>query len=131
MSQHLHTVTIGGTDDEPRIEFTCHGDRDSECHSYPDCKCESWDRDDHPHPFVPHDKCWMQDWFDNDGTDPIAETLVDCEYFVGMAGPVRTIFCNDYIEWHFAPAACGCTADDPAPDCRSCGIKCIVVGGRS
>jgi hypothetical protein len=43
----------------------------------------------------------MQDWFDNDGTDPMGETLVDCDYTVGMSGPIKTTFCHDYIEWEF------------------------------
>ncbi|WP_084969438.1 hypothetical protein [Prescottella equi] len=103
MSTHLHTVTITGTDEQPRIEFTCHGDRNSECHSYPDCECESWNRDDHPHPFAPHDECWMQPWFDNDCTSPMAETIDECEMKVGMSGPIEAEFADDYVEWTFLP----------------------------
>ncbi|AEQ21115.1 hypothetical protein E3_1950 [Rhodococcus phage E3] len=100
---HLHTVTITGTEDSPKIEFVCHGDRDSDCHSYPDCRCERWDRDDHEHPFVPHDQCWMQAWFDEGATDPMAETLDECpDLKVGMSGPIESVFLFDYIEWEFA-----------------------------
>lgn len=67
----LHFVTVKHTrDDEGDVErtditFECRGDRASKCHSYPDCDCESWDEEhDKDHPRVPHDDCWLQDWFD-------------------------------------------------------------------
>ncbi|MEV0357157.1 hypothetical protein AB0H71_13955 [Nocardia sp. NPDC050697] len=105
MSEHLHWVAITGTEDNPRIEFTCRGGRDAKCHQYPDCKCETWDAE-HEHPFVPHDECWMQDWFDNEGIDPMAEFLYDIEwpgYRVGFSGPITTQSrVPDYIEWRFA-----------------------------
>lgn len=104
MPEHLHTVRITGTAEHPKIEFTCHGGRDAECHSYPDCRCESWVRGNHEHPFVLHDECWMQAWFDNGGTDPTAEdpiTLADCGYRPGMSGPIKTSFCEEYLEWEF------------------------------
>ena len=94
-NQHHHTIT-----DDLKIEFTCNGDRSSLCHQYPDCECETWS-EGHPHPMASHDRCWMQDWFDNDGTDPQTETLTDVEYTTGMSGPIWTSFQEDYVEWGF------------------------------
>ena len=105
----LHTVIITGDEDSPRIEFTCHGGTESDCHNYPACDCEGWD-DDHHHPKVTHELCWMQHWFDNDCISPMAEqgALDDCEYRVGMSGPIGTEFCRDFVEWEFIPAkTCG------------------------
>jgi hypothetical protein len=68
--QHYVTVTPGRADEdgwryeEAAVKFECRGNQDSKCHSYPACECEYWD-DDHEHPFVKHDECWMQGWFDN------------------------------------------------------------------
>jgi hypothetical protein len=97
---NVHEVKITRTVDGPRINFTCNADPTADCRNYPDCECESWEQD-HPHPSAPHDKCWMQDWFDNDGTDPQIDTLSDVEYTVGMKGPIWTSFQEDYIEWGF------------------------------
>lgn len=101
----LHTVAITGDKEHPRIEFTCNGGTESACHNYPGCDCESWD-DDHHHPKVTHELCWMQHWFDNDCISPMAEqgALDDCEYKVGMSGPITTEFCHDFVEWEFIPA---------------------------
>ncbi|EKT83069.1 hypothetical protein Mbo4_049 [Rhodococcus phage Mbo4] len=101
--KHMHEVKITGTPDAPKIEFVCHGDSTAICHQYPDCDCETWS-EGHPHPMASHDRCWMQDWFDNDGTAPFSETLDECKYTVGMSGPIRTYFCEEYVEWEFAPA---------------------------
>ena len=100
MSAHLHEVKITGTPDAPRIEFTCNADNVASCRHYPDCECESWS-EGHEHPSVIHDRCWMQDWFDNDGIAPSSDVLGDVEYTVGMSGPVETYFCQEYIEWEF------------------------------
>ena len=94
----VHEVKIT---DDLKIQFTCHSDQHAECRNYPDCQCESWD-DDHEHPKVPQPECWMQAWFDNDGIDPMSENLEDCEYRPGMSGPIKTYFCEEYIEWEFA-----------------------------
>lgn len=63
---HFVTVTSNGEDEPSTVKFECRGDRDSKCHSYPDCECEAWD-DEHEseHPFVQHDDCWIQGWFDS------------------------------------------------------------------
>lgn len=105
MSTEVHHVVINA---DGQIRFDCTATRDAECHQYPDCTCESWDRNDHQHPFVPHDRCWMQDWFDNDGINPSSDVLDDCDYTPGMSGPITTAFCQDYVEWEFVnPAASG------------------------
>ncbi|KIA63043.1 hypothetical protein [Nocardia vulneris] len=104
MTALLHTVTITGTEDNPRIEFACHGTIGAECHSYPDCDCETWDRD-HEHPYVQQDECWMKSFFDNaeqGAVDPMPEMLAESDIFVGMSGPITTHFNNEYIEWEFA-----------------------------
>lgn len=104
MAEHLHTVTITAGDPWPNIQFTCRGNRDSECHSYPDCQCESWIPGDHEHPFVAHDECWMASWFanaHNGAIEPMPEFLADCDLVPGMSGPIATQFCQDYVEWEF------------------------------
>lgn len=108
MTDTLHTVEITGNPDDAatwQIKFTCHGDSTAKCHQYPDCDCETWGSE-HDHPFAPHEKCWMQDWFDNDGIDPSTDNLADCDYRAGMFGPITTSsYVPDYIEWHFAEEA--------------------------
>lgn len=106
MSDHLHTVTITGTEDHPRIEFACVGGRDAECHHYPDCDCETWDRDNPCHSFGPHDDCWMKSSFDNADADtcpldPMPETLTDYDIKVGDSGPISTWFNGESIDWDF------------------------------
>lgn len=105
MTEHLHTVDITGDEDSPRIDFTCHGDRTAECHSYPDCKCETWIRGDHEHPFAPHDDCWMKSYFDNadqGGVDPMPEFLAEGDIAIGASGPINAYFNGEYIEWDFS-----------------------------
>lgn len=107
MPEHLHAVTITGDDEHPKIEFTCHGDRDSECRSYPDCDCETWIRGEHEHEFVPHDTCWMKTFFDNPddgGLEPMPEYLADDDIHPGMSGPITTHFNGEWIEWEFIDA---------------------------
>ncbi|WP_029923897.1 hypothetical protein [Nocardia otitidiscaviarum] len=104
MTEHLHTATITGTEDRPRIEFRCAGDRTAECHQYPDCRCESWVRGEHEHPFVSHDECWLVSWFDNaddGGVEPMPEYLSEGDITPGMSGPIKTHFTGDYVEWEF------------------------------
>ena len=102
---HLHYVTITDRDGFPGIAFTCRGDETADCHQYPDCRCESWDAF-HEHPKVSHPECWLKMWFDSDGTDPMGysardETITDAGYRIGMSGPIKTYFCQDYVEWYF------------------------------
>ncbi|MBW0275021.1 hypothetical protein ATM97_27860 [Nocardia sp. MH4] len=107
MTDHLHAVEITGDPDNVvtwRIKFTCHGDSTAPCHRYPDCDCETWpyDESEHEHPYVGHDRCWMQDWFDNDAIDPSTDTLDEGDYRPGMSGPISARpEVPDYIEWHF------------------------------
>ncbi|RRQ26373.1 hypothetical protein DK926_18755 [Rhodococcus sp. Eu-32] len=100
--EHDHHVRIT----ESGIEFFCTGDRISRCHQYPDCDCEAWDNDheaEYGHPFVAHDECWMQAWFDNDCVCPSHDCLDEHEgeYKPGMWGPVTASFNEDYVEWEF------------------------------
>ncbi len=101
----LHTVEIAGDPDNPQIKFTCHGDAAAPCHQYPDCECETWTAshaEEYGHPVAGHEKCWMQDWFDNDGIDPSTDILDEGDYRPGMSGPITTRSeVPDYIEWWF------------------------------
>jgi len=114
MTEHLHYVSIAGTTDKPRIEFTCRGGQDAECHRYPDCDCEVYllgeEVDEAGHPFVKHDECWMKSWFDNGSTAPCADDpitlLDDCGYRPGMSGPINVeSYVPDYVEWEFIEGA--------------------------
>ena len=115
MSEALHTVTITGTPDEPAIEFRCHGDRDSECHRFPDaCACETWfpnddddSKDAEGHPRVVHDHCWMRGHFDHadeGGVDPMPECLAESDIKIGDSGPITAYFNGEFIEWEFVAA---------------------------
>ena len=97
-----HYVTVSGTAHDPEIAFKCRGDRDSECHNYPDCDCEAWDSS-HPHPRVTHDECWLQGWFDSDQIDPSTEDGTPAVFaeLVGKSGPIKITFMGDCIEWSF------------------------------
>ena len=104
MSQNLHTVTV--TIDDPgydaRVEFHCAGDETAPCHQYPDCDCESWD-DDHEHPKVPHEKCWMFDWFDNDAIDYQGDDGDDDGTpTIARSGPINAWFADYYVAWKWA-----------------------------
>ena len=105
MAEHLHTVEIAGTEGDPAVKFTCHGDAESPCHRYPDCDCEEWPSDEtaHIHPYTTHDECWMQPWFDNDCVSPASHAVIGCDlgYQVGMSGPVKTTFEGDFVGWEF------------------------------
>lgn len=81
--------------------FQCHGGPEASCHSYPDCECEQWG-EGHEHPFVKHDKCWMQDHFDaaeatwylpGDGDMPE----------VSHSGPIRWEW-DDTVAWEWLTA---------------------------
>ncbi|QIG58214.1 hypothetical protein SEA_SKOG_62 [Gordonia phage Skog] len=93
----LHTVTIDADGD---LTFVCVGDETSACHIYPDCGCECWS-DGHDHEPVPQQKCWMQDWFDNDCISPTSDSIHEVGYDVGMSGGVACTFEMDYIDWRF------------------------------
>jgi len=102
IAEHTVRITADG-----KVEMTCHGDSTAACHQYPDCECESGETDDHQHPFVAHDQCWMQYWFDNDDIDPSGDVLElqNCDYTPGMQGPIAITFCHEYIEWAFLDGA--------------------------
>lgn len=109
MPETLHTVTITGDDEHPRIEFTCHGDESAPCHLYARCTCRVWS--DHPHPTMRHAACWMQMFFDNDGTNPGEGNLAEHGLKPGMSGPIEAslepwIF-GTGVEWKFTEAVTG------------------------
>ena len=103
MTKATHTVAFEPEGSRPN--FVCHGDRDSDCHSYPDCDCESWG-DDHEHPFVPHDECWMQGWFDNNAIEYLGVDGDVRNYGyeppAHRSGKITANFEGDYIEWDWA-----------------------------
>lgn len=116
MSEHVHYVTVtpgklheDDWRDEAQVKFECRGDRDSQCHSYPDCECESWDSEhDKEHPFAKHDECWMQGWFDSDvghvydgpDGDDRDENCVPRD--MDKSGPIVASFDIDgFVEWRF------------------------------
>ena len=109
MPEQLHTVTITGTADGPKLEFDCAGGRDARCHDYPGCECEGWDwdADEECAHSVPHGACWMVAWFANGDTAPSASTLGDVDYRVGMSGPISATTCEDTccVEWEFIEEA--------------------------
>lgn len=116
MSENVHyvTVTPGRADEdgwryeEAAVKFECRGNQGSECHQYPDCDCEYWD-DNHEHPRVKHDECWMQGWFDSevghvyDGADGDDRDDTCVPRDMSRSGPIATVFDIDgFVEWRFA-----------------------------
>ena len=103
----LHHVTFAA--DTDTLTFTCRGDDTAKCHNYPDCDCETWS-DDHQHPAVPRDRCWMQDWFDNNAASYDGDDNIDCNDHgscppVSGSGPVETAFEDEYILWSWVEQA--------------------------
>lgn len=111
---HFVTVTPGAQDVDgwrgsATVKFECRGDRDSKCHTYPDCECEFWDDGhDQEHPPVQHDECWMEGWFDSEAghvyngpdADDWDDSCVprDMEKF----GPITAVYDMDgFVEWEF------------------------------
>lgn len=105
---HFVTVTPGNYPDGATIKFECRGDQDSLCHYYPSCECEAWSREDHEHPFVVQDTCWMQDWFDVGGVTYEGEDadIARDNYLpdsMDRSGEIAADFCGEWIEWSFKP----------------------------
>lgn len=108
---HYVTVTPGALDvddwrDEATVKFECRGNRDSKCHSYPDCDCEGWDCQ---HVHAKHDECWMQGWFESEcghsytgaDFDDLDDTGVPRD--MDRSGPITASFDIDgFVEWEFA-----------------------------
>lgn len=67
MNLHTVTVTVDEEGLRDKVIFTCAGDETSDCHVYPDA--EQWTDDvvEDGYPHYAHEKCWLQDWFENDG----------------------------------------------------------------
>lgn len=114
--EDLHYVTItpakpdeDGWRDVPSVVFECRGDVESECHSYPACDCEYW-AEDHEHPFVKNEECWMKGWFYNESfiyegedADDMNDNQVPRD--LERSGPVSVSFDVDYVSFEFSPAA--------------------------
>jgi len=100
----LHHVTYDAVEDT--LVFTCHGDDTAKCHHYPTCECESWAAD-HEHPYVLHDKCWLQDWFDSLAVSyDHQDTNIDGfgPYEVSGSGFVKAEFDGyDAVLWSWLP----------------------------
>lgn len=116
MSEHYVTVTPGALDedadwrDRPTVKFECRGNRDSDCHSYPDCDCEYWDEDhEREHAHVKHDECWMQAFFESEAghvyNGPDAYDMDDSGIPRDMerSGFITSAYDIDgFVEWEFA-----------------------------
>jgi len=110
---HVHYVTVAASgDDGPAyVTFVCLADPTARCRNYPDCGCEVWDTDGeddgtngpwkHTHPSVPQPKCWLQEWFANDGTDYEGEDTLDGQPTRPHHGPIEAYFEGDYVSWNF------------------------------
>ena len=107
--EHLHFVTIETNpyDGEPVAKFECKGTATSKCHQYPACDCERWD-DDHEHPNVSHDECWIQGWFDSGPGAVYTGTEYDDMYDDGLprphepkTGPVTVSFEDEWVAWEW------------------------------
>jgi len=116
-TEHVHFVTVTTKDDYPvDVTFECRADPTARCRVYPDCGCETWDEDgeipdgetatrwNHSHPSVPQTECWLQAWFDNDGTSYEGDdTDGDGQPTLAQTGPVDHAFEGDYVSWTFLP----------------------------
>lgn len=109
-TERLHYVTVKPADDshpEPQQQFECRGDKTSPCHQYPNCDCESWSKG-HEHPYVPHDECWMQGWFENEGGTVYEGEEYDEYNIQGLpsdmdrSGPIVASFQQEFVGWDFS-----------------------------
>lgn len=119
----FHRVTVTtvlrdeGTPDEvrevDRITFECSAADDADCHTYPECTCETWmwdetgkaDQDGHPR--VAGQQCWLTSWFDapghsyvGDGGDDMRDDYVPP---IDRAGHIVYDFMDEWVEWDFVP----------------------------
>lgn len=114
VSVHYVTVTPAEPDDDgwrdaAIVKFECRGDRDSKCHSYPDCDCEFWEEGhEQEHPFAQHDECWMQGWFESecghvyDGPDADDRDDNGVPRDMSRSSPIAASFDIDgFVEWVF------------------------------
>jgi len=101
-----HTVTVIEHADGPKVVFECSAGADAKCRTYRDGE-DSWDG-----PEVHHERCWIATWFDV--TEYCSYTGDDAEedadgYSIppnaARTGEISTLWCEDYIEWHFLESA--------------------------
>lgn len=89
----------------PTLKFECRGNRTAECHQYPEsCGCESFPCG---HPYISHEQCWMQDWFDSNCVSYAGEDNDDMQEGclprdVTRSGPITTSWEDEYVEWEWA-----------------------------
>ena len=115
MSEHVHYVKVtaaepdeDGWRDEPDVKFECRGNESSQCRNYPGCECEYWS-DDHEHPSIPQDECWMQGWFDvgghcyiDDGAHDMDDTCLPRD--MTREGFIVASFDGDCLTWEWVDA---------------------------
>ena len=92
-----HRVVWHIEPEEVRGTFVCDGDREAECHAYPDCTCGVSPCD---HPRVPHAMCAWIPWLSEDSLQT---------YYDGARQPLRddavvVAWSNDFEgpAWHYA-----------------------------
>ena len=102
-TEAAHAVDFDANSGE--VVFTCTGDQTSECHIWPD-DLEYWDDTTPRDTFVPHDRCWMFDWFDNHAVEYTGGDGVEADDSYGntipsapRSGPIKATFQQDFIEW--------------------------------
>lgn len=110
MSEHRVTVKHDRDGDgevtNTDITFECLGDRTSPCHSYPDCGCDEWSEEHvKEHANVPHDECWLQDWFDDGSCGEECYDHGDHKYHFAsdlpeQSGPIKFDW-DECITWSF------------------------------
>jgi len=116
----FHSVTVTttlddeGTPDECRsveqVKFTCTAETDAECRTYPDgCGCESfeWNKagthDTEGHLRTSGNRCWMQDWFENESAVYIGDDEDDMRDdrvpAINRTGLIIVTYSDEWIEW--------------------------------
>lgn len=96
--EHHVYVTSETPESKPQIRFECRGSRNSNCHIYPDCECETWfDGHEKEHHYTQHASCWMTDWFENDGAWYVGD---DCDDAADGGLPLGIIRRGE-IDWDY------------------------------
>jgi len=106
VTANLHTVDYDA--DTQQVTFSCAGDEAADCHIWPD-DVEYWDSETPRDTFVPHERCWMFDWFDNHAVEYTGENSIEADDSYGnyipntsRSGLINTSFRTDFIEWEWA-----------------------------
>lgn len=100
-----HIVTLTPGEKHPAVSFECTADSDAQCHLYRDSE-DAWHEDQIPE--THHERCWIATWFDEpEACCYVGDDADDDGWFsvppnVGRSDEVSVLWCEDYIEWHFA-----------------------------